>query len=128
MWRLVCFMSIPRRRLKKKKKNNYIINIEQKRGTIYDRNMRPLALNVAVDSLYAKPRTMTEKNKTEAVEKLSKLLNVSPQFLSERLSRKKYFFWLLRKLPAEIVEKIKALHIQGLDFVRERKRDRKSVV
>ena len=104
------------------KQHNYILDLEPKRGTIYDRNMRPLALNVAVDSLYAKPRTMTEKNKTEAVEKLSKLLNVSPQFLSERLSRKKYFFWLLRKLPAEIVEKIKALHIQGLDFVRESKR------
>lgn len=104
------------------KQHKYILDLEPKRGTIYDRNLRPLALNVAVDSLYARPRTMSEKNKGEAVEQLSKLLNVSPQFLSERLNRKKYFFWLIRKLPAEIVEKIKALHIKGLDFVRESKR------
>jgi len=104
------------------KQHNYILDLEPKRGTIYDRNLRPLALNVAVDSLYAKPRTMSEKNKAEAVEQLSKLLNASPQLLSERLSRKKYFLWLARKLPAEIVEKIKALHIKGLDFIRESKR------
>jgi len=104
------------------KQHNYILDLEPKRGTIYDRNLRPLALNVAVDSLYAKPRTMSEKNKEESVEQLSKLLNVSPQLLSERLSRKKYFLWLARKLPAEIVEKIKALHIKGLDFIRESKR------
>lgn len=104
------------------KQHNYVLDLEPKRGTIYDRNVRPLALNVAVDSLYAKPRAMSEENREEAVEYLSKLLNLSSDYLSERLSRKKYFLWLARKLPAEIVEKIKAHHINGLDFIRESKR------
>ena len=104
------------------KQHNYVLDLEPKRGTIYDRNARPLALNVAVDSLYAKPRSMSEKNKAAAVEQLSQLLNFSAQSLSEHLSRKKYFLWLARKLPAEIVEKIKSYHINGLDFVRESKR------
>ena len=104
------------------KQQNYFIDLEPRRGTIYDRNLRPLALNVAVDSLYAKPRAMNAKNKKAALENLPYLLNISADFLQAQLDRKKYFLWLSRKLPPELADKIRSLHIGGLDFIKESKR------
>ena len=104
------------------KQHNYFIDLEPRRGTIYDRNLRPLALNVSVDSLYAKPRIMSPKSKQSALDQLPSLLNINPDFLKDRLDRKKYFLWLARKLSPELADKIKALHITGLDFIKESKR------
>ena len=105
-----------------KKQHNYFIELEAKRGTIYDRNLRPVALNVAVYSLYAKPIMMGQKDKEKAIHALSTLLHRDPSYLRNRLSRKKYFMWLARKLPLELADKIKAMEINGLDFVIETKR------
>ncbi len=102
--------------------HNYLIELEPKRGTIFDRKLRPLALNVAVYSLYAKPRVMSKKDKEDAIRQLISILDLSPEFLAERLNRKKYFVWLARKLSPEVTEKIKALHINGLDLMKESKR------
>jgi len=104
------------------KQHSHIIDLEPKRGTIYDRNLRPLALNRPVYSLYAKPRMMTQDSKREAIEQLTKLLDLDRRFLDDRLSRKKYFVWIQRKLSADLVEKIKSLGIYGLDFIKESKR------
>ncbi|MBN1870728.1 MAG: penicillin-binding protein [Candidatus Omnitrophica bacterium] len=104
------------------KQHNYFVELEPVRGTIYDRNLRPLAFNVPVYSLFANPRSMSEEDKKEAVEQLAPLLGMSPDFLLERLDREKYFVWLKRKLPAEVTDQIKKLKIKGIDFRRESKR------
>lgn len=98
------------------------IRLEPIRGTILDRQLRTLAVNVAAYSLYANPRLMKAEDKEKVVTHLSGLLKVDPQFVRDRLSRKKYFVWLARKLPAEQTEKIKALKIHGLGFIKESKR------
>lgn len=104
------------------KQHNHSIELEPLRGTIYDRNYRPLAMNISVQSLYANPKIMTEIDKEKAVAELSSLLNMDSAFLNERLNRNKYFVWLKRKLPLEMVEKIKGINIKGLDFINESKR------
>ncbi len=104
------------------KQHNHFIPLEPTRGTIYDRNLRPLALNVAVYSLYANPRIMKEKDKHKVLQQLPALLNVSEDFLKKRLNKRKYFVWLARKLPDERVDQIRSLKIQGLDFIKESKR------
>lgn len=104
------------------KQHNYYIELEPLRGTIYDRHSRPLALNVPAYSLFANPRMMSLKDKQEAVNKLTSLLDIEPQFLSERLNKGKYFVWLKRKIDLATVEKIKDLKIHGLDFVPESRR------
>lgn len=104
------------------KQHNYFIELEPIRGTIYDRQLRPLALNVAVYSLYAKSRTMTQPQKEEAIKHLCAVLDLDPEFLRERLSRKKYFVWIARKLSVETVAKIRGLNLEGLDFLKESKR------
>ncbi len=105
-----------------KKQHSYVLKLEPKRGTIYDRKLRPLALNVAAFSLYASPRTMTEDQKIRAVKVLSGALNLKKSFLDGRMNRDKNFIWIARKLSPKKAEKIRALKLKGLDFIKETKR------
>jgi len=104
------------------KQHNHFVRLEPKRGTIYDRRYRPLAVNVSVYSLFANPRMMKKEDKQRAVEEVSQLLDLDPGFLKERLGRDKFFVWLKRKIPQRLSEKVKALKIRGLDFMKESKR------
>ena len=104
------------------RQHNNSIKLEPIRGTIYDRKLRPLALNIAVYSLYANPRIMKKEQKEKAIEALVPLLNIPVDELRERFDKKKYFVWLARKLPMDKVEEIKALKLRGLDFMKESKR------
>ncbi|MCK5081611.1 MAG: hypothetical protein KAR31_01770, partial [Candidatus Omnitrophica bacterium] len=104
------------------KQHNYFVELEPVRGTIYDRNSRPLAFNVPVYSLFANPRSMSEEEKTEAIEQLASVLGLEPDFLRERLVRDKYFVWLKRKLSSDLAGQIKKMKIKGIGFRRESKR------
>ncbi len=105
-----------------KKQHNRLIELEPLRGTIYDRNMRPLAINVTVHSLYANPRMMSDKAKAQALEFLPVIAGVDRELVRERLSRDKYFVWIKRKLPLDIANRIRDENIPGLSFIEESKR------
>ena len=104
------------------KQHNSLVKLEPRRGTIYDRNLRPLAFNVTVSSLYANPRTMSFEDKNNAIQQLSVILGKDPNILRELLMKRRYFVWVARKLPPELAEKIAALKIRGLGFIKESKR------
>lgn len=104
------------------KQHNQLIELEPVRGTIFDRNFRPLALNVSVHSLYANPNEMSESDKKKALEVLPHLLGQDRALIEDRLNRKKYFVWLKRKLPLELANVIKSYRIRGLSFIDESKR------
>ncbi|MCX5707354.1 MAG: penicillin-binding transpeptidase domain-containing protein [Candidatus Omnitrophica bacterium] len=105
-----------------KRQHNLFVEIEPLRGVIYDSKLKPQTLNLPTESLYASVNTIKEKDKEIIIRKLSLILNVNDQYLKERLSRKKYFIWLARKITPEQAEEIKRLNIKGLGFLRENKR------
>lgn len=102
------------------KQHTYFIELQPQRGTIYDRMMRPLAVNVPSFSLYAVPGQV--KNKKEAAEKLVNLLGLNKEVVLEKLSRDKQFVWLARKCDWQTMKDIKALKIEGVHFLKESKR------
>lgn len=102
------------------KQHNCYLELEPERGAIYDRNMKPLAVNVASFSLYAVPPDVKDKKKV--AKKLYELIGLNEEFAMERLSRDKQFVWLARKLDWQVMEKIKALDFSGLAFVKESRR------
>lgn len=104
------------------KQHNHSIEIEPIRGTISDRRLKPLALNVTAYSLYANPRMMSQVDKEEAVKNLSVILHLDPQFIEKRLAKDRFFVWIKRKLPVELADSIEELNINGLDFIKESKR------
>ncbi|MBU4310655.1 penicillin-binding protein [bacterium] len=96
------------------------IKIEPQRGIIYDRRMRKLAISLSLNSLYARPKKI--ENKEEIAEKLSLILKKNPSPILEKLNREKNFVWLARKIPKDLAEEIKGLNIEGIGLTEESKR------
>jgi len=103
-----------------KKQHNQLVELEPRRGTIYDSSLKAQAFNMSMDSLYAVPNDI--KNKENAINQLLPILGVERSYLQERLYRKKAFIWLARKLTPEKSVAIKKLNIKGLGFLKETKR------
>jgi cell division protein FtsI (penicillin-binding protein 3) len=105
-----------------KKQHNLYIELEPRRGTIYDSNFKPQAVNLAFESLYASPNDMDRSQKNAALLGLPVILKMDEKNLRDKLSRKKSFIWLARKVPPEKIDEIKKLKIKGLGFIKESKR------
>ena len=102
------------------KQHSLYIELIPQRGIIYDSSLRPLAINIAADSLYAVPREIKDKGKVISL--IQPILNADYGYLKDRLSRNKSFVWLARKITPQAAEKIKTLKIKGLGLIRENKR------
>ncbi len=78
------------------------------RGTIYDRDNRPLAMSIRVKSLYADPTEIKDVDATAKV--LAKSLKLDAgqisKLLNEGKAAKKRFVPILKKLDEETVQKI----------------------
>jgi len=93
---------------------------EFKRGTIYDRNGKELAIELELSSVYAMPLSIS--NLEETAKKLAPLLDVREKEILKKLETSNSFVWLRRKIDTEIAEKIKNLHLKGIGLINEGKR------
>lgn len=96
------------------------IVLTPKRGTIYDREGRILAINVDVPSVYAIPDAIADP--AAAARALDTLLDLDRAEIEKRLRRSASFTWLQRKIDDDLKAKIAALGLKGIDFVTESKR------
>ncbi len=93
-----------------------------KRGNIYDRNGNPLAINIQTYSIFTIPKNI-KKNKWKPYRELSKIEpRLSLNFIKKRISNRKNYTWLARKieLTKEQVKKIKKLEGIYIDSVPKR--------
>jgi cell division protein FtsI (penicillin-binding protein 3) len=102
------------------KQQRRTMEIDPKRGTIYDRNMRPLAMSVPVQSAFAIPSEM--KDTEMAARLLSGVLRVPPNTLREKLESGSTFVWIKRKMAQEEEEAVRSLNLKGIYFQEENKR------
>ncbi|MBI4309640.1 MAG: hypothetical protein HY591_04845, partial [Candidatus Omnitrophica bacterium] len=87
------------------RQHEHAITIEPKRGTIYDRNLRPLAVNLPVYSLYANPRVLRKQHDVDQmIVQLAAILKMDPAVLKAKVNKDKYFVWVARKLPQDVYE------------------------
>lgn len=107
---------------KARRQHSLFVELEPRRGTIYDSSLRPQAVNTSVDSLYASPQEIPDKDKETIIKQLTYILNLDQAFLRDRIYRKKSFVWLARKISPDQSQEIKKLKIKGLGFIRESKR------
>ena len=96
------------------------IPVEAKRGIIYDRNGRELAVSVSSASVYAIPAEI--RNAEEAAAKLAAILNLDAQKLSEKLKKRQAFTWIKRKIDAGDAKQIQALALPGIGLTQESRR------
>ena len=91
-----------------------------KRGTIFDRNLREMAVSIEVTSIAAHPQQIEHPKR--AARSLSKALKIDRKVLAKKLNSKKKFVWIKRKATPKEAEIVKKFNMDGLDFISEHKR------
>jgi cell division protein FtsI/penicillin-binding protein 2 len=96
------------------------IEVSPKRGEIYDRNMRPLAMSIQVESAFAVPSEIADVSL--AARLLSGVLGIPRDVLEQRLGSSNSFVWVQRKLPPEQAEGVQGLNLKGIYLQKENQR------
>jgi len=96
------------------------IEISPQRGSIFDREGRPLAVSAEASSIYAIPDEV--RHPAEAARALARHLGMAPEAILARLTQKKGFVWLARKVDRAAAAGVRAEKIAGIHFVLETKR------
>ncbi|MCL6581382.1 MAG: PASTA domain-containing protein [Firmicutes bacterium] len=96
------------------------IPVEARRGIIYDRMGRELAISVNVDSVFAVPSEV--KDPEGVARKLGDILGLDYEWVLGRLKQNECFVWIKRKIPDEASQALKALDLPGIGFTQESKR------
>jgi cell division protein FtsI (penicillin-binding protein 3) len=102
--------------------------VAPRRGMLYDRNLRELAVTVQVDSVYAVPSELGD-NRASAAEILAEIVHADPndnftsqQQMLARFNASHGFAWVARKIDPEMAERVRELNLKGVYFQKEFKR------
>ncbi|MCX7987967.1 MAG: penicillin-binding protein 2 [Thermodesulfovibrio sp.] len=88
-----------------------------KRGNIYDRTGRDLAISLEKDSLFIDPGLIKGNETINLLKNYVK--NVDYNEIMNDAENNKRFVWIKRKLDDETAKKIKELKLQGVGFITE---------
>ena len=108
--------------LRKKAQRDYakIKVLLSKRGTIFDKNGKPLAISVDASSIYARPALIKDKKKTAHI--LAKITKQNWASIYKRLCKKSPFVWIKRKVPEEWARKVLEKRIEGVGIIKDIRR------
>jgi cell division protein FtsI (penicillin-binding protein 3) len=102
--------------------------VAPRRGMMYDRNLRELAVTVQTDSVFAVPSELGE-NRESAAEILAEIVHAdqhdsftSKQQMLARFNSSRNFAWVARRLDAATAQRVRELNLKGVYFQKEFKR------
>jgi len=95
-------------------------DLSPKRGIIYDRAGQELAMSIQVDSAFVVPTETPDL--ANVISLITRITNDDPRVVLADCQAHKTFCWVARKADAETIQRIGALHLQGIHFQKEPKR------
>ncbi len=95
-------------------------DLSPKRGVIYDRAGRELAMSIQVDSAFVVPSEAPDLPNTVSL--IARITNDDRRVVLADCRAHKTFCWVARKADAEVIDRIRALNLQGVHFQKEPKR------
>ncbi len=106
------------------KQQQRTFEVAPRRGILYDRNMRELAMTVQVDSIYAVPTEIDDQG--AAARTLAAIVHTDPEDrqtrqdqIEHRIEDGKSFAWIARRVTPEVSAKVHALNMKGIYFQKE---------
>lgn len=96
------------------------VKLAPERGPIYDRHGKLLAVSVPAGSIYIRPRSIKDVEKTAQI--LAKYLQKDSRQLLDKMQEKKPFVWVARQVPRALAEEISNLKLAGVGHFLESKR------
>lgn len=97
-----------------------VFEISPKRGTIYDRKGRELAVSLPMDSVFADPAEVSDPS--VVAELLGRALNLPAEDLETKIRAAHTPVRLAKKLSPEIVQRIDDMNLRGVFFQKENRR------
>jgi cell division protein FtsI (penicillin-binding protein 3) len=94
--------------------------LRAKRGSIYDRNGRPLAVSLPTPSVFANARRVSAKRET--AQRLAGVIKRDAKMIEQRLERDKGFVWVARQVDYGMTPNLLAMRNDGIGIVEEMKR------
>lgn len=109
------------------KQQQRTFEVAPRRGILYDRNLRELAMTVLVDSIYADPAEIDDKQ--AAAQTLAAIVHTDPEdrvttaaAIADRLEHGRNFAWVARRVTADVSKRVRSLDMKGIYFQKEFKR------
>jgi cell division protein FtsI (penicillin-binding protein 3) len=106
------------------KQQQRTFEVAPRRGVLYDRNLRELAMTVLADSIYADPSEIADKRAAARV--LAPLVHTDPDDdlttedqIVARLNAGHNFAWIARRVTPPVAAAVKALNMKGIFFQKE---------
>ena len=108
------------------KQQQRTFEVAPRRGILYDRNMRELAMTVQVDSIYAVPMEMDDQEKQQDARVLASIVHTNPEDnrttekeILRRLEDGRGFAWVARRVKPDVATQVRALKMKGIYFQKE---------
>lgn len=122
IWRIWTLQVSQSEWLGKLARNQYLkeVTLEPMRGAIADRNGAPMAVSVMTDSVFVMPRELVDSK--AATRDLATALGLDPIRLGERLSKRKQFTWVKRRITPAESKRVRALEHKGIHLTAESRR------
>ena len=91
-----------------------------KRGSVYDRNLREMAVTIDVTSIAARPARI--KQPKRSAKALAKILKADRRKIYRKLKARSPFVWIKRQANPKETAAVRDLALAGIEFVPERNR------
>jgi len=96
------------------------VPVAAKRGIIYDRNGKELAISVSADSVYACPVEVRNSGRqAEIAQKLARILELDEGRVLKRIQRPSSFEWIKRQIEPAKARQIRDLKLPGIKLAEE---------
>jgi cell division protein FtsI (penicillin-binding protein 3) len=105
---------------KAERQQQRVFEISPKRGTIYDRRGRELAVSLPMDSVFADPAEVSDASMVAQL--LAPALGLSADDLETKIQGAHTPVRLARKLSPEIVQRITDMNLKGVYIEKENRR------
>ena len=113
---------------KAEKQQQQTFKVAPRRGVLFDRNLRELAMTVQAESVYAVPSEI--KDKPATVHALAAIVHAgldnspvdswtSESQIAARVNASRGFAWIARRLSPEAAARVRALNLKGVYFQKE---------
>ena len=96
------------------------IPLTAQRGTIFDRNGEEMAVSVEVDSIFIMPAKIEAPDRAAKI--LAEALSIRKRTLLGKMRSDKSFLWLKRQVSPSEGERVRAMQLAGVGFIKEHRR------
>ncbi len=98
------------------------IPVKPKRGIIYDRNKKKLAVSISKDTIWVRPADLDKEKLNQTSKELAKILKLEEKEVSEKLKSEQNLVKVKQWIEKEQSEQIREKKFKGIEIVEDNKR------